>query len=118
LQPQCYLELHLALYQVPVSYEKGVPVVPDPMSRTEFLSFSMGAGPVGCVPSKRVISSLTYNFVTILKKNLGAPARLSSTVVDFAQKQSDHDIFFSFKVSSYKIGLVLSIFLRSRVRSL
>jgi hypothetical protein len=52
------------------------------------------------LPSKRVISSLTYKFVIILKKNLGTPARLSLTAIDFAQKQSDHDIFFSFKVRS------------------
>ncbi len=58
------------------------------------------------LPSKSVISSLTYNFVIILKKNLGTPARLSLTATDFTQKQSDHDIFFSFKARSYKIWLV------------
>jgi hypothetical protein len=34
---------------------------------------------------------------------LGTPARLSLTAIDFAQKQSGHNIFFSFKVRGYKI---------------
>ncbi len=49
------------------------------------------------VPPKRVIPSLTYDFVIILKI-LGCPARLSLTAIDFVQKLSDHDIVFSFKV--------------------
>jgi hypothetical protein len=36
-------------------------------------------------------------------KTLGASAWLSLTATDFVQKQSRHDVIFSFEVDSYKI---------------
>ena len=36
-------------------------------------------------------------------KTLGASAWLSLTATDFVQKQSRHDVIFSFEVESYKI---------------
>jgi hypothetical protein len=55
------------------------------------------------VPSNDGNFVIDVKFCYHFEKNFGAPARLSLTAIDFAQKQSDHDIFFSFKVRSYKI---------------
>ncbi len=52
---------------------------------------------------KEVNFVIDVQFRHHLEKFFGTPARLSLTAIDFAQKQSGRDIFFSFKVRSYKI---------------
>ncbi len=55
----------------------------------------------GTVKAGNFVNGVLFRHHSV--KTLGASAWLSLTATDFVQKQSRHDVIFSFEVDSYKI---------------
>jgi hypothetical protein len=56
---------------------------------------------VGTVKAGNFVNGVLFRHHSV--KTLGTSAWLSLTATDFVQKQSRHDVIFSFEVDSYKI---------------